>query len=179
MTRRTLAVALTSVAVAAVAVPTVGSAQAPEKPKVRVLGGTSFVPNRFIKESLRFQKDVYRVKSGSTVTLIDKSDDPHTLSIVNRSDYPKTLAGFGKCFEGGICGQIIGAHGIPEGEEGPSGPPTAPLLNEGKDGFNVRGDSVVLPPGGKTTFKVSAAKGKRLLFMCVIHPWMQAKFSVE
>ncbi|MDQ3678664.1 MAG: hypothetical protein M3401_18005 [Actinomycetota bacterium] len=176
MRKRTLGVALTSMAVAGAAIPTVAdSASAPSKPKIKVLGGTSFVPNRYVKDKMRFNKDVYPVKSGSTVTLTDESEDIHTLSIVRRSDLPKTVSGFDKCFESGICGQLFGAHGFPEGE----GPPTTPLVNKGKAGLNTRGDSVVLAPSDKATFKVTAAKGRSLLFMCIIHPWMQAKFSVK
>ncbi|MGH2839523.1 MAG: cupredoxin domain-containing protein [Solirubrobacteraceae bacterium] len=176
MRTRTFGVALTSLAVAAAAVPAVGQAAVPTKPKVRILGGTSFVPNRYIKDKLRFNKDVYQVKSGATVTLNNtKTEEPHTLSIAKKSDLPKKVSAFDTCFEGGLCGQLFGAHGFPEDD----GPPTTPLVNAGKDGFNTRGDSIVIGPKDTATFQVTADKGRSLYFMCIIHPWMQAKFSVK
>ena len=44
------------------------------------------------------------------------------------------------------------------------------------------GDSGVIGPGKKGEFidlKVTAKKGTELYFMCLIHPWMQAKVKVE
>ncbi len=171
MTRRTLGVAVVCAAIGSAAIPAAASAAT----TVKITSKASFVPNRYIKDELRFNRDVYSVKSGGKVTIDNRSREPHTLSIVKKADFPKTVPGFDKCFEAGICGQLFGLHGFPEND----GPPTTPLYNAGKDGFNTRTDSIVLDSKAKASINVTAAKGRKLLFMCIIHPWMQAKFSVK
>jgi len=177
MTKRTLGVALTTVAVVA-AVPAVGAAVTTKTttPKIQILGGTSFVANRYIKDKMRFNRDVYQLKSGAKIQITSKTpDEPHTVSVVNKSDIPKTAGGLGKCFEGGICGELFGAHGVPEGD----GPPTTPLVNKGAAGFDTKGDSIVIGPGQKTSVELTAKKGRNLYLLCAIHPWMQARISVK
>ena len=175
-----LGAALVSVAAVA-AVPAFGAAVAKTstKPTINILGGTSFVPNRYIQDQQRFAKDVYVLKSGAQIKISDKgTGEPHTVSVVNKSDLPKTMPAFGKCFAGGVCGQLTQAHGFPDGE----GPATTPLLNKGATGLDAKGDSIVTAPEGpgrNATIKLSAKKGKSLYLLCVIHPWMQAKISVK
>jgi hypothetical protein len=65
----------------------------------------------------------------------------------------------------------------------PPGPSPHPLVDVGAAGFNAPGDSIVTgpkaQPGGQpVTFKVTAAPGTTLNFLCVIHPWMEGRFSV-
>ncbi len=174
--RTIAAVLVTAAAVAAVpAFGAAGPATRSAQPRINMLGGASFVPNRYIQDKLRFEKDVYSLKSGATIQLRSRTPgEPHTVSVVSRTDFPKTIAGFDKCFEGGICGQLAQAHGFPEGD----GPATTPLVNKGADGFDVRGDSIVIAPprpGARDSVKLTAKKGKTLYLLCVIHPWMQAK----
>lgn len=177
MTKRTLGVALSTVAVLA-AVPAVGIAvtTTTTKPTIQILGGASFEANRYIQDKLRFGKDVYQLKSGVKIKIDNKkSEEPHTISVVGKSDFPKTVAGFDKCFEGGICGKLGQAHGFPDGE----GPPTTPLVNVGQAGFNTKGDSIVVGPKDNGSIALSAKKGRSLYLLCVIHPWMQAKITVK
>lgn len=179
MTKRTLGVALATVAVVA-AVPAAGSAVTTKTttPRIEILGGATIVVNRYVKDLARYNKDVYQVKSGATIQIRSKTpDEPHTVSVVGKSDLVKSLAGFDKCYEGGVCGSIYGSHGYPEGGDGPPGPPATPLVNKGASGFNTKGDSVAL--GDKASFKLTATKGRTLYLMCVIHPQMQAKISVK
>ncbi|MDQ3849973.1 MAG: hypothetical protein M3296_05090 [Actinomycetota bacterium] len=180
MTKRTLSVAVVTVAVVG-AVPAVGSAvtTTTTKPRIDILGGSSFVPNRYLQEKTRFNKDVYALRSGATIQIRNKTpQEPHTVSVVSKSDLPKTVKGFDTCFEKGICGRLGRAHGFPEGE----GPPTTPLVNSGAAGFDTKGDSIAIAPRGRgatPSVKLSAKKGKTLYFMCIIHPWMQARISVK
>jgi plastocyanin len=178
MRNRKLAGVALATTIAIAAVPAVGSAAQTKTTKARIdiLDGSSFVANRYFKDRMRFNKDVYEVKSGTTIRFVSKTpDEPHTISIVKKSDLPKTVAAAGKCFSTGICAALAAAHGFPEGD----GPPTTPVVNEGAAGYDVPGDSTVVDPGGKGNFKVTAKKGKTLYFMCIIHPQMQAQIKVK
>ncbi len=177
MKRRTLGVAAIAVATLTAA-PAVSSAvtTSTSKPKIDILGGASFKANRYIQDRMRFNKDVYRLKSGTTIQIRSKTPgEPHTVSVVRRADYPKTVKGFETCFMKGPCGKLGEAHGFPEGD----GPPTTPLVNTGKAGFDRTGDSIVIAPNGKGSVKLTAAKGQTLQLLCIIHPWMQAKIVVK
>ncbi len=176
MFRRTLGIGALAVLVAAAAAPTVaGKVTTTSKPRVNAVGGPSMVPNRYVKDGFRFNRDVYRVRSGATVTLTNKTREPHTLSIVKKSQVPRTLAGMDKCFSpNGVCGAIGEAHGATE-----ESPPTIPLVNVGREGFNTAGDSTLLDPRGKVKFKVTASRGRSLYFLCALHPWMSGKFAVR
>jgi hypothetical protein len=165
------------VAVLAVSPALAGSAQKSAKRTSTVVSKCSFQlkPNRFFKEGCRWAKDIYAVRSGGKLTIRDKSGEPHTVSIVKKSDLPRNIRQVGKCFEGGVCGQLAGAHGFPEGE----GPPANPVVNVGAAGFDAPGDSVVVEPKQTTKVDVSAKKGTKLFFMCILHPQMQARINVK
>ena len=49
----------------------------------------------------------------------------------------------------------------------------------GKEGVDQAGDSIFVPPGGTVRFNVSAAAGRTLNYLCVIHPWMQGRLRVK
>jgi hypothetical protein len=165
-------------AVATAAVPAV--AAAPLKTTEDIVGSASFVKNRYFKLTMRYKDDVVTVKSGGRITINNKGpkDEPHTFSIVKHSDWPKNLAAGDACFEKGICGRLAGEHQFPEGQ----GPPKVITVNHGAAGFNTVGDSIVIAPRGEqgsTQFiQVTAAKGKTLYFMCIIHPWMRGQIKV-
>ncbi len=156
-----------------------GNGNGPKKAKVTIKGGTTFKTNGFIKDSVHFSPGPVTVASGGTVTVTNVSEDPHTLSIVKSSQLPRSLAQIENC---GICGEIAKSHGVnPEGPPS-SGPPPIPVVNVGGAGFDAPGDSVFIGPkghGGSVTFKVTAAPGTTLTFMCAIHPWMQGRFLVR
>ncbi len=151
----------------------------PAKAKITIKGGPSFKTNGFIKDSVHFVAGTVPVRSGATVTLTNASDDEHTLSIVKQSQVPHSLAQIENC---SVCGEIAKSHGV--NPEGPptSGPPPIPLVNLGGAGFDTPGDSIVIGPkghGSQVTFKVTAAPGTTLFFICAIHPWMQGRFLVK
>jgi hypothetical protein len=169
------------VAVAMYSVGVAGAA-APSKTVVKVTSKISIKPNRYIQDGLRWNRDVYTVKSGGTVRVINTfaAEGPHTFTVVKPKDLPKTGAQVLNCK---ICGVLGGAHGAnPESNEPPKfqflengvGQATAPNVDR-------PGDSGITGPGKKGEFidlKVTAKPGTTLNFMCIIHPWMQAKLKV-
>jgi hypothetical protein len=122
------------------------------------------------------------VRSGGTLHLVDSvvNEGPHTFTVVRKKDLPKTAAEAFKCK---ICAKLGGAHGFDPNSQGP---PQFQFLENGK-GQNTPpnvdrpGDSGLTGEGKKGEFidlKVTAPKGKKLYFMCLIHPWMQAVVNV-
>jgi hypothetical protein len=153
---------------------------APKHATIGEKGGVQFKPNRFVKDKLRWDRDVYRVKSGGTLTVRNNiiNEGPHTFTVVKKKDLPKS-------FDCKICGELDKAHGVdPENQEGP---PAFFFLENGQGSqsppeIDRPGDSALIGPGESKTekieLKVTAPKGKTLHFMCLVHPWMQAKVIV-
>jgi plastocyanin len=152
-----------------------GSPSASKKTSIVIRCKNELKPNRYFKEGCRFAKDSYKVRAGTTITINNKSDEPHTFSIVKKSDQPRNLRQAGKCFESGACANLGQAHGFPEGE----GPPANPLVNVGAAGFDAPGDSVFFDPKTKTPAQITAKKGQTLYFMCILHPQMQSRIKVR
>ena len=138
--------------------------------------------NRFVQDTLRWNKDTYSVPSGGTLHIVNQAADegPHTFTVVAAKDEPKTAAQLFNCK---VCNALAKAHGAnPKSDAPPKyqylengvGQNTPPAVNE-------PGDSGVTGPGKKgesIDLKVTAPKGTTLYFMCLIHPWMQAKLVV-
>jgi plastocyanin len=168
-----LALGVSGVAVAA------NTAAVPKSITIKQKQSFKMVPNRYIQDGLRWDKDVYKVKSGGTVTVVNTAADegPHTLTIVKKKDLPKTP----NC---AICNKLGEAHGADPNSDAPPkfqflengvGQDTAPDLDRpGDSGVTGQGKK-----GEKISFKVTAKKGSQLYFMCIIHPWMQAKLQVQ
>jgi hypothetical protein len=161
---------------AALAVPAL--AAAPRNAVVNTIGTVKFVPNRSITDSMRFKQDVVTIQTGGKVTLRDKTKAPHSWSLVKRGQVPANFRQMDACYSKGPCGSLAVDHGAVNPDTGEEQEPTTPLVNVGKDGFNAPGDSVLIPPGGRTSVKVSAPVGSTLNMICVIHPWMQNKVKV-
>jgi hypothetical protein len=159
------------------------SAAAPTHATVNAVAKVKYKINRFVQDSLRWQKDVYQVKSGGTLHIVNKAQDgPHTFSIVKKSDLPRTTKQLNEC---SICQSIATAHGVDPSVESDAPPPH--LWTEDGVGvdtpanFDKPGDSVFVgpAPGDSADAKITARKGAKLFFMCAIHPWMQAKVIVQ
>jgi plastocyanin len=175
MTYRTAAVAALGV-FAIAAGP--ASAAASKQNTITAVGGSKVKANEYVQDAQHWDADSYTVKSGDTVTLRDKSTEnqPHTLSLVAK--LPKTPAQIMGC---AACGPLMAAHeaDMETGEVGKE------LVEAGADGFDTgggkaaAGDSIYLPPKGKVTFKVTAAKGTTLNFICAVHPWMIGMIKVK
>ena len=154
------------------------SAAAPKKNTITAVGGMKVKANAYVQDDQRWDADTYTVKSGSTVTLRDKSTEgqPHTLSLIKKA--PKTPAQIMGC---DACGPLMAAHeaNMETGEVGKE------LVEAGATGFDTggdkttAGDSIYLAPKGKVTFKVTAKKGTTLNFLCAVHPWMLGTIKVN
>jgi plastocyanin len=166
-----------------VGVSGVAVAAAPSSTTVKETQTLKLVPNRYIQDGLRFNKDVYKVKSGGRVNFVFTvtSEGPHTLTIVNKKDLPKTAKAAFNCK---ICNKLGQAHGADPNSDAP---PKFQFLENGvgENGtvpnLDRPGDSGVFmtnKKGEKISFKVTAKKGKDLYFMCLIHPWMQGEIEV-
>jgi plastocyanin len=173
---------LTTAAVVALGVTgAADGATAPSKTTIKVTAGVKIKPNRWIQDSLRWDKDVYRVKSGGTLRIVNTAADegPHTFTVVKRTDLPRAGA-FRGC---PICDKLGAAHGADPNSDAP---PKFPFLENGvgqstPPDVDRPGDSGVTGEGKKgesITLKVTAKKNTQLYFMCLIHPWMEAKVLV-
>src|SRR5438128_2340320 len=102
-----LGLVLTAVAVA-------GGATASKAPKTATEmadGKLQFKVNKFFKEGYHYHDGKVVIASGGTLKLRDKTGEDHTFSLVKKQ--PKTLKAANGCFgPNGICGQILGAHGV-------------------------------------------------------------------
>ena len=185
MRRLIVGAAVVSVVVVGVAglVSSAGAAPAaPKKVVVKQKFGMTMVANRYVRDEMRFDRDVYTVASGGRVEFVMTAaqEGPHTLTVVPAKDLPKTAA---QAFNCRVCHELARAHGADPNSDTPPkfkflengvGQDTAPKLDK-------PGDSGFLPArnGSKITFKVTAPKGTTLTFMCLLHPWMQAKLVVR
>jgi hypothetical protein len=149
--------------------------KSPKKATVEMAGRTTFKLNGFIKDSVHFRPGLVVIKSGGSLTLKNKTDEPHTFSIVNKGDQPRSLKDVGNCGSPGtICDKLFSAH-----QPDANGNPTKPVVDVGTPGVDEPGDSFVLNPKQTMKANVSAAKGKTLYFMCGIHAWMQGSLKVR
>jgi hypothetical protein len=147
-----------------------------------VQGPPKFQINRFVQDTLRWNKDVYTVKSGGTLHVVNMAADegPHTFTVVAAKDEPKTAQQLFGCK---ICEKLAKAHGA---DPNSNAPPKYPFLENGvgratPPSVNQPGDSGVTGKGKKgesIDLKVTAPAGTKLRFMCLIHPWMQAEVDV-
>jgi plastocyanin len=171
-----VALGVSSVAVAA------NTAAVPKSLTIKQSTSFKFVPNRFIQDGLRWNKDAYTVKSGGTITVVNTVADegPHTFTVLKKKDVPKTPATIFNCK---ACNAIIAAHGADPNSDAP---PKFPFVENGvgqdtPPNVDRPGDSAITgsgKKGEKVSFKVTAKKGTTLNFICLIHPWMQAKVTV-
>ena len=155
--------------------PATADAQAPRKATLSAVGGTEFKVNRYVADTMRFNKDRVTIRSGGTLTVRNRTEAPHTFSLVKRGDLPRNFAQVEKCFgEGGACAEIAAGHGVTS----PESEPTNPLVEVGGAGFDVAGDSAIFMED-PLKLKITAAKGQNLSYICIIHPWMQGRVAVR
>jgi hypothetical protein len=185
MTSRKLAAAAAVLAVSlgatGAAVAAVG--KAPARTTIKVSQKIKMKPNRYIQDGLRWNKDVYKVRSGGTLHVVNTAADegPHTFTVVRKKDLPRNA---GEAFNCKVCNQLAQAHGADPNSDAP---PKFPFLENGvgqdtPPNVDRPGDSGVTGEGKKgesIDLKVTARKGKKLYFMCLIHPWMEARVDVR
>ena len=187
MRHRTLAagVAAVSLTLGAGGVAVAASTAAPSRTTIKEKAPFSVVINRYVQDGLRWNHDVYHVRSGGIlhVTANKLGDGPHTFTVVRKKDEPTTAKGVNNCLPKGICGKLAVAHGADPNSEGP---PKFTYLENGKGtdtppNVDRPGDSAAIgftPQTKSVNLKVTAPKGSTLRFMCLVHPWMQAKVRV-
>jgi plastocyanin len=167
---------VSAIVAVALAVPALAAAP-PAKVTQKIVSSTKFVPNRYIQEGLRFKLDRINIRKGGTVTLVDTSHEDHTFSLVKKSQVPTTVRQLDNCFRSGPCAKLAVKHGAINPDTGEEQPPTTPLVNAGKDGFNQPGDSVIVPGGKRVKVKVTSAQP--LYYICAIHPWMSGAINAK
>jgi uncharacterized cupredoxin-like copper-binding protein len=187
MTHRRLAVGVAafSLTFGAGGVAVAASASAPARTTIKEKQRMSVVINRYVQDGMRWNHDVYHVRRGGTLHIVANKlgEGPHTFTVVRKKDEPTTAKQINDCLPKGICGKLAVAHGANPQTEGP---PQFMFLENGK-GTNTApnvdrpGDSAAIgfgPDNKSVDLKVTAKKGTTLRFMCLIHPWMQAKVVV-
>jgi len=151
---------------------------------VTIMGTEHFVPNALISADFRFSPGPLSVKSGDSVTWTNATTDGHTISIV--PSLPTTIGEVFNCgAPGTVCAPILQCH-FPGGF-GPGGPIGQPVFacgNAVNGQLKALGDSFLIPPpffgfGQTVTATITAPPGSTLLYMCVIHPWMQGSINVS
>lgn len=173
-------VMITVMTIAMVATVSIGTVSADGGKKVDIKGLETFDSNALFLSNLRFAPENIKVDRGDTVTWADNAltTSPHTITIVEREDVPVNFAqayicNWDKRILGvdGPCLQFMDAHG--------GLPPTTPVVNVGRNGLDVPGDSLFLAGGGSVSAEVTARPGTTLHYICIIHPWMQGTITVE
>jgi hypothetical protein len=154
----------------------------PKRATIKVSQTFKMKPNRYIQDGLRWNRDVYRVRSRGTLHIVNTAagEGPHTFTVVKKKDLPKTAK---EAFNCKICNTLAAAHGADPNSEAP---PKFQYLENGvgqntPPNVDRPGDSGVTGSGQKGEFidlKVTAKPGKTLHFLGLIHPWMQAKVIV-
>jgi hypothetical protein len=160
----------------------IAAAKAPKKATIKVSQSFKMKPNRYIQDGLRWNKDVYKVRSGGTLHVVNTAADegPHTFTVVKKKDLPRNARQMNNCK---ICNTLVVAHGADPNTEAP---PKFQYLENGvgqntPPSVDRPGDSGVTGPGQKgesIDLTVTAKKGSTLYFMCLVHPWMEAKVKV-
>jgi plastocyanin len=150
------------------------SKKAPNKATVTMKSPVKFKRNKFIQDGSRFLPGTVLIRSGGTLTLKNKSDQPHTFSIVTKKDQPRNLRQLGNCdTPNGACTKIGVAHQIDQ-----DGNVTKPIVDVGAAGIDQVGDSIALNPKQTQKVNLSAKKGT-LYFLCAIHAWMSGELKVR
>jgi plastocyanin len=141
-----------------------------------VKGGVVMKPGKAMIDNMRFAPLRSTVSPGETVNIRNRTGQPHTVSIVKRSALPRTAKQADAFYESPLMGQFMQAHEVdPENEDAPPG---KALVDVGKEGFDQAGDSVFFA-GARESFKATAAAGKSLSYICLLHPWMQGTLRTK
>jgi plastocyanin len=151
-----------------------GSVSAGPARTVQIGGDEQFVPNAMIMATLRFSPGPITVESGDTVTWVNNTDEPHTITVVDAADVPTSIFEVFACgAPGGPCFSALAGHG--------TNPPTL-VLGGGADGvagLDGVGDSLLVFPDGTVSAPVTAAAGTTLHYLCAIHAWMIGTIDVR
>src|SRR3569623_146342 len=83
-----------------------------------VQGPPKFQINRFVEDTLRWDKDRYTVKSGGTLHIVNMAagEGPHTFTVLAAKDEPRTLTALFQCK---VCEKLGKAHGADPNSNAP------------------------------------------------------------
>ena len=170
--KRTSVRAVAALAVLVVAGATAVSAGAAT---VRTRGGFEFVPGEYVRDAVHFAPRAIAVRPNALVTWVDadRSQEPHTVTVVRRRELPQTPQDLFQCRP---CA-LAAAHLADPND--PNSSVARVRVNVGAPGFNTRGDSLFLAPGGRISARITARVGATLNYFCGIHPWMQGSIRVS
>ena len=144
---------------------------------IRTMGTEDVHINSKIFSDLRFSPGKSTVRSGDSITLshVDQTEEPHTLTIVDAAERPTDVDGVFSCGEPGtLCDDVFNAVGAQIVDD-----TQAQFINvSGGPGLDGRFDTVWLPPGASISVPVTAPSGTTLAYFCAIHAWMQGTIQV-
>lgn len=175
--RKTLVLALLLVfAALATAVATAE----PAKNTVRIVGTEDFVPNVRIFNTWRFQPGPATVKSGDSLTWLEQTGAPHTVTLVHPGEVPASSEDlFAPC---ATCDAAFAGH-FPLGFDDNDEPiEVVPVLETGGPGLDGVGDSLIVfgpVTGDAVSAQVTAPAGSTFSYICIFHPWMQGTIRVS
>jgi hypothetical protein len=179
--RKLLVIGATLGVVAGCSAAALAAGSAPRHTTINAVTSVKVRINRYVQDGTRWQRDVYDVKSGGTITVVNlAASEPHTFSVVKKSDLPRTVSQIINCK---VCATLAKEHGANPSSEAP---PKFPYVENGTGtntapNIDQAGDSAFVGPKqrAKVSLKVTAKPGTTLYFICAIHPWMQAKLIVK
>jgi len=143
---------------------------------------TATITTKLVRGTLKFVPSSTNIAHDGRLTIRNANPGiPHTLTLVREGVLPDTRAERRRCFSPGhICFQAAGWHRALDN----NGDNDLSTVNVGQPGLDTlgalrkRGDSVFINRRPRS-FTVTAASGRTLPFLCIIHPWMQGEISVE
>ena len=132
-----------------------------------------------------FFKAPRSAEAGSELEIVNNTDPaeigPHSFTLVEKDLIPElTKKAVKQCYKDGVCASIFKAHKVDFESETVG----RRLVRSGKEGwdksFGKRGDSwFALNQGDEFTQEISADKGSKLYYFCVVHPEMQGKLKIK
>jgi plastocyanin len=165
------------VAVALASVFAFAATSSAQDKTIRTMGTEDVHINSKIFSNLHFSPGHTTLKSGDQLTLshVDATDEPHTLTIVDANELPSDVEAVFECgAPGTLCDEVfttVGPQIIDQTQ--------AQFINvAGGSGLDGRFDTLWLPPGTSISVPVTAPSGTTLSYFCAIHAWMQGSITV-
>src|SRR4051794_12672894 len=69
---------------------TAASKKAPKNATIQMKGKLTVKRNKFLRDAVHFSPGSRAMRTGGTITLKNRTAEPHTFSIVQKSDVPRT-----------------------------------------------------------------------------------------
>lgn len=170
--KKLLALSMFTVSLLVIGVSVVSASQGAT---VRTMGTEVVKPNISVFSDFRFSPGPTTIKSGDTVTWVEKTGDTHTITLATQNQLVKTFSDF----IGGTCPACTAAINAALAGHFGTTPPTPVLDPDGNGKFDSPGDSLLLAPSGSVSAQINVPAGTTLYYFCAIHPWMQGTINVK